>query len=162
MKITRHTPEHLIISENPIWIAVLLVFMGLVFLGFGLGLIFTGEWLGLFPVVMSLMPFGFLFIFVRRVQVIFNGPEGTLTVQRKNLHRAFTVVHDLADVSEADLETSRGDKGAVHRVTLVLTGESAGRHPITQAYSNVGNHRGAADAINQWLAAHRAKQVNTP
>ena len=155
MKIARNTDSQLIVSENPVWVAVLLVFMGLIFLGIGLGMIFSGEWAGLIFALASIMPFGFLFIFVRRVQLIFQSIENTLTVQRKSLLDASTVVHVLDDVERAELETSSGDKGNTYRVTLILNGQSAGRHPITKAYSNVGDHKGITDEINTWLSVYR-------
>ncbi|WP_299300979.1 hypothetical protein [uncultured Litoreibacter sp.] len=157
MKITRNTPEQLIVGENPVWVAVLLVSMGMIFLGIGLSITLSGELMGLIFAAASLLPFSFLFIFVRRVQLIFEASKGTLTIQRKNLRAATTVVHDLTDVQGAELETSHGDNSRLYRVTLVLTGQSAGRHPITQAYSNVGNHQGVHDAINAWLDSLRAR-----
>lgn len=157
MKISRNTPEQLIVGENPVWVAVMLVVMALIFFGIGLAITLSGEWLGLAFVAGSLLPFSFLFIFVRRVQLIFEAAKGTLTIQRKNMRRATKVVHDLKDVQSAELETSRGDNSTLYRVTMVLTGQSAGHHPITNAYSNVCNHQGVANAINAWLDSYRAR-----
>jgi len=157
MKISRNTPEQLIVGESPVWVAVLLVLMGLVFFGIGLATVLSGEWFGLAFVAGSLLPFGLLFVFVRRVQLIFEAGKGTLTIQRKNLRSASKVVHALQDVQRAELESSQGDNSTLYRVTMVLTGESAGHHPITNAYSNVGNHKGAHDAINAWLDSYRTR-----
>ncbi len=157
MKISRNTPEQLIVGENPVWVAILLVVMALIFLGIGLAITLSGEWFGLAFVAASLLPFSFLFIFVRRVQLIFEASKNTLTIQRKTLRAATKVAHALQDVQGAELETSQGDNSTLYRVTLVLTGQSAGRHPITNAYSNVGNHQGVANAINAWLDSYRAQ-----
>lgn len=155
MNITRNTPEQLIVGNNPVWVAVLLTVMGLVFLGIGMGIALTGALSGLIFCAASLLPFGLMLVFVRRVQLIFEADKATLTIQRKNLAGATKVVHALADVARAELETTHSDGSTMHRVTLVLTGQSAGRHPITTAYSNVGNHDGVAQAINGWLDSHR-------
>jgi Na+-transporting methylmalonyl-CoA/oxaloacetate decarboxylase gamma subunit len=157
MKVTANTPDMLIVEDRPIFIAIMLTVLTLVFVGAGVGLLLAGELWGLmFAGLGGGIGFLFLFLFVRRVQVIFHLPERYVEIRRKNLFRARKVRHRLDEVSRAILETSRTDGTTTYRVTLVIEGESAGRHPITLAYSNVGRHRECAAAINDWLDAVRA------
>ncbi len=155
MKVTRNTPEHLIVGENPIWVAVLTGGLAFLFTAIGVGLIMAGEWFGAMFFIGTFVGLLTMYVFVRRVQLIFDRQAGTLTIQRKNLNRAKQVVHPLEEVKGAELEGN----GNMLRVALVLTGQSAGRHPITQAYSNVGDHHGVAKAINDWLEAARASKA---
>lgn len=154
MKVTRDTPAHLIVEDNPIWVAVLTGGLALVFTAIALGLIFAGELFGAFFFIGTLVGGLTMFLFVRRVQVIFDRDAETLTIQRKNLAGARQVVHGLDEVKEAILEGMGNQK----RVTLVMRGQSAGHHPLTMAYSNVGDHHNVAGAINRWLRDLRRAQ----
>lgn len=157
MKISRNTPQQLIVGNNPIFFTVMLAVMGLVFLGVGMASSLADPLFGIVFAAASLLPFGLLLVFSRRVQLIFEADKGTLTIQRKNLLRgASKVVHQLSDVERAELETTQSDGTTMYRVTMMFTGESAGPHPITGAYSNVGNHKSVAQTINAWLDSYRS------
>ncbi len=155
MKISRNTHAQLIVGENPILVSIAMALMALVFAGIGISVLALGEWVGIVFLLGAGIPLVCLYVFARRVQLIFNRKDGTLTIQRKNMREAVRIVHDLKDVLRADLESTQSDNGTLHRVTLVLKGESAGRHPITASYSNIGDHAGVATAINAWLEQDR-------
>ncbi|MEP3346831.1 MAG: hypothetical protein ABJN34_09350 [Litoreibacter sp.] len=155
MKITRNNPEQLIIENRPWVVSLGLVAGGLVFLGIGLMIVLNGELLGLTFMGGSLLPFGMLFIFARRVQVLFLRTEGKLVFQRRSLLGSTKVEHQLNEISEAIVQTSHGtgDSGPTHRVALVFSeGQSAGTHPLTMSYDNFSNHDQTASTINLWLA----------
>lgn len=154
MKITRNSPEHLILGENPVWVAVLSGAIVVIFTAIAIGVIMIGEWFGAFFFIGTFVGLICMYVFVRRVQLIFDRAAGTLTIQRKNLNKSSQVIHALSDVSAAQVEGT----GDMLRITLVLTGQSAGHHPITQSYSNVGDHHGSAQAINHWLDAYRGSK----
>ena len=147
MKVTRDTPQHLIVGENPVWVGLLTGGLAFIFTAISLTLVLSGELFGLFFLVGTCVGLLTMFLFVRRVQLIFDRDAGTLTIQRKNLRRASQVEHLLSEVDRAELEGN----GNMLRVVLIMTGQSAGRHPLTQAYSNVGDHHNVAGAINRWL-----------
>ncbi|WP_138421652.1 hypothetical protein [Maritimibacter alexandrii] len=156
MKVITHTPDLLIVEDRPVFIAIMLIVFTLVFLGAGLGILAAGEWWGLiFAGLGGGMGLLFFAIFVRRVQVVFHRPDRYVEFRRKNVFRALKVRHDLRDVSRAIVERNRSSEGGTtYRVTLVFdTGESAGLHPITFAYSSGSGHANAARAINEWLGA---------
>lgn len=157
MKITRDTPSQLIVENRPIFIAAILLLMALVFLSLTIGLLWMGEIIGLAFLLGVLLSGACLYIFSRRVQLIFNADSATLTVQRKNMRNASVVVHPLNEVKRAILEQTTSDNSTLYRVTLEMTGQSAGMHPITTGYSNVGQHRAVADAINRWLDSVRTR-----
>ncbi|WP_298257902.1 hypothetical protein [uncultured Litoreibacter sp.] len=157
MKITRNLPEQLIVENRPWILSIALVAGGLIFFGIGLSVFLGGETFGLLFMAASVIPFGLLFAFARRVQVLFLKEQGTLTFRRRTLMGASEVQHDLASISEAIVQTSHGSDGApTHRVALIIPeGESAGTHPITLAYDNFSDHHGMANTINTWLAQAR-------
>ncbi len=162
MKIVRDIPQQLILENRPVLITVLLSVMALVFVGSGAGIMASGEvWFGLFWLGFTIPFFGLFFVlFVRRNQLILDAEAGTVTHRRKSLLNYTEVVHDLADLGEAIVETSHsGEGGATHRMSLVLTGGmDAGTHPFTLAYTSGRGARRGADAVNRWLDAHRARR----
>ena len=139
MKVTRQTPDQLIISDTPWLIGIMLTLFILVFVGVGIlsfaddpwfGLMFGGFGAGLGAVCLA--------VFVRRVQVILDRAADTLTIRRKSLFRYHSEQHQLSELSHAILEQTKANGGGtMYRATLVFDqGMSAGSHPITTAYSN--------------------------
>ncbi|MAM62762.1 hypothetical protein [Maritimibacter sp. UBA3975] len=158
MKITANTPDLLVVEDRPVLLAILLTVFTLVFVGVGIGLLMAGELWGLmFAGLGGGIGTLFLFIFVRRVQVVFHRPERYVEIRRKNMFRSRVVRHRLDEVTRAVLESSRSSEGTTtYRVTLVIEeGQSAGMHPITFSYSNFGGHRRCAGEINDWLDSVR-------
>lgn len=158
MKITRDTPEQLIVENRPWLMGLLLIGFTLVFVGVGIGLLVSGEWMGLIFGLggggIGLLAF---WAFVRRTQVIFHRGQGYCERRERSLTGMQVVRHRLDEISRAVVEESRSSKGSTtRRTTLVIEqGESAGRHPITKAYDNFNRHRRIAARINDWLAEAR-------
>ena len=154
MKISRNTREQLIIDYTPWFWGLFMVFFTLTFAGAGLALLANGELIGLlfagFGAGMGILAFG---VFVRRVQVILDRPNGILVIRRRTVSGYSEVVHQLAELECAILEETAGSKGGrLYRPTLVLAGGmSAGRHPIVESYTNTGGPRRLAEAVNTWL-----------
>ena len=153
MKVTRNLPEQLIIENRPWVVSLALVAGWLLFFGIGLSIFLSGDLMGLIFMVASVVPVILLYFFARRTQVLFLGPQGTLTIRRKTLLGSSTVEHRLHEVDRAIVQTSTSsDGGATYRVALVFPdGQSAGTHPLTLAYTNFGDHHAMADTINAWL-----------
>ena len=158
MKITTDTPDLLIVESRPVLLAIGLTLFILVFVAVGVGLMMAGEWWGiLFALGGGGMGFLAFWGFVRRVQVVFHRPGAYVEFRRRNIFGGSTVRHNLAEIGRAEVEESRSsDSGPTYRVALVVErGQSAGRHPLTLAYSSGSAHRRAAEAINAWLEAGR-------
>ncbi|RME18603.1 MAG: hypothetical protein D6801_01080 [Alphaproteobacteria bacterium] len=159
MKITADTPDLLMVEDRPIFIGVLLAFSILATTAIGLARLSAGDLLGLaFLGIGSGIGLAAFYAFVRRVQVVFNRPEGYVEIRRRTLFGGSRVRHRLGEISRAVLQETRSQKGGrMWRVALVIdAGQSAGTHPITLAYSNGDGHRRAAEAINRWLEGARA------
>lgn len=153
MKVIRKTPNQLIVEERPWVIGILLVIAMLVPIGIGLAMLFDGAWLGLMVVLSAAFPLLFIFIFVRRVQVVFHRSEGWVEIRRQTLRDQTAVRHELSEIERASVQSSSTSDGAdTHRIVLhIPKGQSKGIHPLTQYYaSGSGSHR-VADAINDWL-----------
>ncbi len=155
MRVTRDTPDQLILADTPWLVGFFLILFILVFVGIGLTLLMNGEWAGLlFAGIgggLGLLAFA---AFVRRVQLILDRTTGSLILRRRSVFGYRQVRHRLADLSGAELErTSSSEGGTLYRPVLVLTGGmSAGRHPIVEAYTNTSGPRRAVEAVNGWLA----------
>lgn len=154
MRVIRNTPEQLILANRPWLIGVMLILFILVFVGSGLAMLLSGEWAGLiFAGAGGGIGFIAFAAFVRRVQVILDRVDGTITLRRRSVFGYSQVEHELAHLREAVLEATTTSKGGtLYRPVLVLDGGmSAGRHPITQAYTNGRGPQRMADAVNAWL-----------
>ncbi|MCB1331195.1 MAG: hypothetical protein KDK28_17865 [Maritimibacter sp.] len=158
MKIVTDTPDLLIVEDRPVLLALGLIGFILAFVAAGLAMVLAGEWWGLlFAIFGGGMGFIAFWAFVRRVQVVFHRPEGYVELRRRNLFGGTRVRHALAEIDRAVIEESQGsDSGTTYRVALVIpAGQSAGRHPVTLAYSSGRAQHRAAEAINAWLQAAR-------
>ncbi len=152
MKVTRDTENQLILEERPWLLAVVFCLLMLGSVAIGLNKMFSGDMGGIWFILGAAFPGLFLFIFVRRVQVVFHRPEGWVEIRRQNLRTRSTVRHDLSEISGASVQTSHSGDSPTHRVVLhIPKGQSAGEHPLTKYYvSGRGSERAAA-AINGWL-----------
>ena len=166
MKVTRNTPDQLIVADVPWLIGLMLILFIMVFVGAGLALVLDGELFGLLFVLggggIGLVAFA---AFVRRVQVILDRPTDSITIRSRTLFGYSQVQHQLSNLSRAVLESTMSSKGnTLHRPTLVLTkGMSAGNHPIVAAYSNTGGAGRVVTAINNWLDAAPVRgQLDSP
>ncbi|NSY39677.1 hypothetical protein [Leisingera sp. ANG59] len=167
MKITRNTPEQLILADTPWLIGIMLVFFILTFAATGLGMLSQGGdliWPGLLCTLagggMGTLAFC---LFVRRVQVILDRPGGSIVIRRQSVFGYSQVEHRLADLSHAEVEstTSRSEDGprTLYRPVLVLDGGmSVGRHPVVEAYTSGRGPQRLSEAINAWLPASEQEQ----
>lgn len=157
MKVTRNTPDQLILSDTPWLIGIMLILFILVFTGAGIAITVSETWAGLifafFGGGMGVMAFC---VFVRRVQVILDRPADQLLIRRQSVFGYSAVEHSLSDLSHAELESTtsrrKGSSSTLYRPVLVLSrGMSAGRHPVVAAYTNGKGPARLVDAVNAWL-----------
>ncbi|UWQ91053.1 hypothetical protein K3727_20295 [Rhodobacteraceae bacterium M382] len=159
MKVTRNTPDQLILSDTPWLIGIMLVFFILAFVGPGLAIVSTGVWAGLIFVVFGGgMGVAAFCVFVRRVQVIFDRSADKIILRRQSVFGYTAVEHRLSDLSHAVTETTTsrrdGRTRTLHRPVLVLDdGMSAGHHPIVASYTSGAGAQRLTDAVNAWLPA---------
>ena len=153
MKVSRNTPDQLIIENNPIVLAILLNTLFLVFLGAGLFNLSTDFWFGI-AFAGGAVVFGAIFnlAFIRRTQILFDRPANLVEMRRKSLLGYQRRTWALEHLDRAEVQSSRSDNTNTYRAALVFDGGmDAGTHPITLVYSSGGGARRAADAINTWL-----------
>lgn len=165
MKITRNTPDQLILAYVPWVMSILLSIFILIFVGVGMSMVFNGELIGLLFTVLGGGIGGICFIaFVRRVQVIFDRPNQTFTLRRRTVFGYKEKTRALSDVDEAIIEhTTNSDGKRLDRPTVVLhRGAGDLRVPLVTAYSNMSHTAVIVEAINSWLgharldSSHRA------
>ncbi len=164
MKVTRKTPDQLILSNTPWLIGIMLVVFILCFVGAGLFMATEGGegiFFGIFfALVGGGLGFGAFCVFVRRVQVILDRRTNSIVIRRQSIFGYYTVKHDLSNLSYAEVETTtssrKGTSSKMHRPVLILEkGMSAGRHPIVEAYVSGGGAQRMVDAVNVWLPARK-------
>ncbi len=164
MKVTRNTPNQLILSNAPWLIGIMLVVFILCFVGAGLFMATEGGegiFFGIFfALVGGGLGFGAFCVFVRRVQVILDRRTNSIVIRRQSIFGHDTVEHDLSNLSHAEVETTtssrKGTSSKMHRPVLILEkGMSAGRHPIVEAYVSGGGAQRLVDAVNDWLPARK-------
>ncbi|MEM6659758.1 MAG: hypothetical protein AAGB28_15545 [Pseudomonadota bacterium] len=164
MKVTRNTPDQLILSDTPWLIGLALVIFILCFVGAGLFMATEGGEGLLFGIIFALLGgglgFGAFCAFVRRVQVIFDRNSNSILIRRQSVFGYDTIEHKLSNLSHAEVETTTSTRDSktskMHRPVLILEkGMSAGRHPVVHAYvSGRGAYR-MVDAVNDWLPARK-------
>ncbi len=169
MKVSRNTPNQLILSDTPWFIGVMLVFFILAFVGPGIFLMSTGGeniWFGLiFALGGGGLGFGAFCVFVRRVQVILDRNKDIVLVRRQSVFGYEAVEHVLSNLSHAELEstisTREGRTTTMYRPVLVLDkGMSAGRHPIVEAYSSGSGSARLVAAVNAWLPSREVDSAS--
>jgi hypothetical protein len=161
MKVTRNTPDQLIISDTPWFIGIMLTLFILVFVGAGLLVmteapVFGFIWMA-FGAGMGIAVFA---VFVRRVQIILDRPSNSIKIRRQSIFRYQSVEHQLDELGEAVLETTTsrdrdsGSRAKMTRPVLVFaSGMSAGCHPMVEAFSTGQGSKIIVDAINTWHEA---------
>ena len=156
MKVTRETPDQLIIENNPIWLAVFISAFAMVFIAVGLFLISTEFWMGVgFTVGGIFVGVVFNLAFTRRTQVIFDRPGNLIEMRRKSLLGYSKRSWELQHLSSADVQSSRSSNNTTtYRAVMIINGGmDAGTHPLTLVYSSGSGAQNASNAINRWLHA---------
>ncbi len=164
MKVTRNTPDQLILSNTPWLIGIMLAIFILCFVGAGLFMATEGGEGILFGLFFALcgggLGFGAFCVFVRRVQVVLDRRKNSILIRRQSVFGYDAVEHELSSLSHAEVETTTstrdGTTSKMHRPVLILEkGMSAGRHPIVEAYVSGRGAQRMADAVNDWLPARK-------
>ncbi len=156
MKVSRDTPEILIVGSTPWIMGLAIIGFILVFAGISVSLLMEGELIGLGFLLGVALGLGGFAAFVRRSQVVFNRPEGWVEIRSKSVLGMKVIRHDLSEISQAIVESSHSDGTTTYRVSLVIpSGQSTGTHPLSPIYSNTSDHHGVAEAINHWLSESR-------
>ncbi|MBE1285858.1 MAG: hypothetical protein GJ676_21270 [Rhodobacteraceae bacterium] len=159
MKVTRDTPDQLILADTPWLIGIMLILFILAFVAPGVAMMMSGTWEAFFFALFGGgLGFAAFCVFVRRVQVILDRPKDSILIRRQSVFGYQAVEHRLSNLSHAEIEetTSRSDGSSrtLYRPVLILDqGMSAGRHPVVEAYSSGGGSRRLVKAINKWLPA---------
>jgi hypothetical protein len=162
MKVTRNTPNQLILSNTPWFIGITLVLFVLCFVGAGLFMASEGGEGILFGIFFAVfgggMGFGAFCVFVRRVQVILDRSQDSIVIRRQSIFGYDSVEHELSNLSHAEVETTNSSRdrttSKMHRPVLILEkGMSAGRHPIVESYVSGHGAQRLVDAVNDWLPA---------
>ncbi|KAE9628983.1 hypothetical protein [Parasedimentitalea maritima] len=156
MKITRNTPQQLIIANKPWLIGIALILFILAFVGAGL-LVATEE--PLFGIPFGLFGGGIgavcFVAFVRRVQVIFDCASNLITIRKQSLYAYSEETHPLSQLNKAVLETTvssmnNGNASTMYRPSLDIGGTL---HPMVTSYTNTRGPARLVNAVNKWLKA---------
>ncbi|MEL6167512.1 MAG: hypothetical protein AAFR35_02390 [Pseudomonadota bacterium] len=149
MKITRDTPDQLILENTP-WVLGSLLIAGA--LGCTAFAMFSGAWFMLIGTAITLIMAGLV---TRRTMVIFHGPETYFEVRRRTVLGLAVERHDLGVVTEAVVQTNAGGKNTTYNVGVKLG--DADTVPLTRVSDSFrGRHELTAKRINNWLADHDA------
>ena len=154
MKVTRNTPLQLILEDTPWFIAIMLVFFILAFVGPAVLMMMDGVWeaffFGFFGGGLGLAAFA---VFVRRVMVILDRQENTVAVRRRSLFGYSETAYTLSDLQDAFMESTTSSKGRLlYRPVLRMRGETGIKPlPIIPSYTNGRGPQRLVDAVNDWL-----------
>jgi hypothetical protein len=158
MKVTRDTPDQLILANTPWLLGGGLIFFIMAFVAPGLLIMYDGVWQGaIFALAGGGMGFIAFAVFVRRTQLILDLPSDSVTMRWRTVFGFKEVRHTLSNLARAELESTQSSKGGtLYRPVLILSqGMSAGTHPIIPSYTNTKGPRRLVDAVNGWLSNAR-------
>lgn len=90
---------------------------------------------------------------VTRTVLMFNRPEGFVTIRQTDFTGTTTTTHMLEHFGHALAEPANAANPDAQRLTLVLNGGmDAGAHPLSNVFTNGNGPVTAARCINRWLA----------
>jgi len=155
MKVSRDTPDQLILENNPIVLAILISAFGLIFVAVGMFIMADEFWVGVGFISAGLISIVvFNLAFTRRTQFIFDRPTNRVEMRRKSLLGYSKRNWELAHLERAVIETSRSDTSNTYRAALgFVGGMEPGAVRITLVYASGKGAERAANAVNGWLAA---------
>lgn len=153
MKVTRHTPDQLILENNPIWLVVFINLFALIFIAVGLFTLPEELLIGLaFTLGGLLIAVAFNFAFARRTQLILDRTANRIELRRRSLLAYYRQIWTVEDVTGAILQTSMSGDSPTHRAALEI--HVYGRdevHPVTLVYTSGAGPADAVTQINNWL-----------
>lgn len=157
MKILEHTPDRLVIEENPVLLGCILAIAILIPAAIGLAMLASGGLDGFWMLGVAAF-FGIPFVvFLRRVRVIFDRSAGTVIIRTASLLGQSEAHAALADIRKIEVETSisqsdsQGRQNSVsytHRAVLHLPDRVV---PLTEVYSGGNGAELTAETIRLWL-----------
>lgn len=151
MRLIRNLPDQLVIAHRPWFMALITGGFALIFANAAISSLVKGETEGLIFFAPVLLCALFFYLLVRPVRVVFDRPSNSVEVINTTLFSRSRITHRLDEIFHADLNIQRGQKAAKTQIFLLIpTGESAGRHPITDFYGGP-NHGRIRNRINTWL-----------
>lgn len=156
MKVTENSAALLVLDDRPWILGLVLTTMVLAMVWAGIQSLAGGSLGGLGILAVAAATFAASALFIRRTQIVFDGPGGWVEVRSRTLFRYGCVRHRIDEIERAMVESMSSDNSRTYRVTLVIAhGQSAGRHPVTPVYSSGPGSAAAVSAINRWLDLHR-------
>jgi hypothetical protein len=157
LKLTSNTPQRLIVEDKPWFIAICISLLTLVMSHMSAKLLIEGSSLGYFYAAGAIFCLVFFYIFVRRVQVIFDAEHRYIEVRQRTLFRMSCKRIELADVFEATIEDMSSSEGEqAFRISLVMAkGSKTATQPLTKTYDNAMKGENLRNSINKWLSASR-------
>lgn len=149
MKITRNTPETLVVEDRPWLLGAGIIAFVLFFAGTGMAILAEGSWTGLVGLAVGLGIGGFLFLLlVRRTQLVLDRARGVGELRvRWALGSDRTPL--MLEGLHAEVERHSTPDGETFRVVLV---QGATRHPMSLVFTDHPGHAPLAAAINAWLS----------
>lgn len=151
MTVLRNLPSQLILAHAPWVLGGGLIVCIVACAAAGLALVAQGEVVGLATVLAGAgVPLGIFALAIKRDQVIFDASAGTATVQRRTLLAYRSRTYPLDVVRRAVVE----EFSDTARTTLTFH-DATPAYPLVEAYVSGNGPRQAADAINDWMRAHR-------
>ena len=169
MKVKRNTPDLLVAGEIPWFMAIMLTFFILVFVGIGVAILSSGVWAGLiFVVVGGGLGLGAMGVFVERLQLILDAMTKTLTMRSRTIFRYNQTVIPLDDVIRAQTEStlsgtsnqsSTKPRQTLSRLAFVVRdGSGTGGtvvQPMTSVMSSGKASGNVTREVNHWHKALR-------
>jgi hypothetical protein len=158
MKLIEETPARLVVEDRPWIIGTALTLGILLCFALAMGLYRGSGWLTLGFGLASLLLAVLFVVFVRRVIVIFDRDAQALVIRTRSLTGDSEMTLALADVTGAEVETSRSTStsndgsrsvSVTHRPVLTTR---TGPVPLTQVYSSGSGAETIAAAVNRWLS----------
>ena len=150
MKISRDTPDVLILDDTPWALSLSLAATVVLFAGAGLDAAWAGDFLeslGFWGCAALLL--GMLAAFARRSQLVLDRRNDTLIHRVRDIRGFAETRYPLATLTGATVQTDRESDAESYRIILILHNHPP--LPVTPTFSGGSDARTSAQAINTWL-----------
>ncbi len=159
MKISKNTPDLMVIDDRPWFIGLFLIGFIAIFASIGATMLYSGLLGGVFMLLIAGAIFTGFYFLVERTQLVLDASAGKLEIRKKSMRRMKRDKYALKELRHTTVDSrtsssSSGNSTKTSRLVLVFNGENGETDtPLTAAYTSGGAAERISPVVNAWLEA---------
>lgn len=159
MKISKNTPDLMVIDDRPWLLGLLLIGFIAIFASIGATMLYDGLLGGIIMFLIAGVIFAGFYFLVERTQLVLDASAGKLEIRKKSMRRMKRDKYALKNLRRTTVSTrtssnSSGGSTKTSRLVLVfIDGNGETGTPLTAAYTSGGAAERISPVVNAWLEA---------